>query len=117
LLFVVPLSQIPLDLYTPALPQMAIELHTSAEAMQNTVTAYMLGMALSFLPVGAVADARGRKPVLLTCLAVVFATSLVCALAGNVRCCSPRGWCRAPPLAPAWWCPTRSPPIATAAAN
>ncbi|MDT5136715.1 MAG: transporter, family, multidrug resistance protein [Mycobacterium sp.] len=84
LLFVVPLSQIPLDLYTPALPRMAIELHTSAEAMQNTVTAYMLGMALAFLPVGVVADARGREPVLLTCLAVVIATSLVCALAGNV---------------------------------
>lgn len=84
LLFVVPLSQIPLDLYTPALPQMAVDLHASNEAMQNTVTAYMLGMSLAFLPVGIVADARGRKPVLLTCLAIVIATSVVCALAGNV---------------------------------
>jgi MFS transporter, DHA1 family, multidrug resistance protein len=83
LLLVVPLSQIPLDLYTPALPQMAVDLHSSPAAMQNTVTAYMLGMSLAFIPVGVIADARGRKPVLLTCLAVVVATSLLCALAGN----------------------------------
>lgn len=84
LLFVVPLSQIPLDLYTPALPQMAIDLSTSAGAMQNTVTAYMLGMALAFLPVGIVADARGRRPVLLTCLGIGIVASLVCAIAHSV---------------------------------
>lgn len=84
LLFVVPLSQIPLDLYTPALPQMAVDLHASAAAMQHTVTAYVLGMSLAFLPVGVIADARGRKPVLLTCLTIVVAMSLVCALASSV---------------------------------
>lgn len=84
LLFVVPLSQIPLDLYTPALPQMAIDLHASAAAMQHTVTAYVLGMSLAFVPVGVIADARGRKPVLLTCLAIVVAMSVLCALANNV---------------------------------
>ncbi|MHA7650345.1 multidrug effflux MFS transporter [Mycobacterium sp. ML4] len=85
LLFVVPLSQIPLDLYTPALPQMADDLHTTTEAIQNTVTAYILGMAVAFLPVGIVADARGRKPVLAACLAIVVATGVVCALAGSVH--------------------------------
>jgi DHA1 family bicyclomycin/chloramphenicol resistance-like MFS transporter len=83
LLFVVPLSQIPLDLYTPALPRMAIDLHSSPSAMQNTVTSYMLGMSLAFIPVGVIADARGRKPVLLTCLAIVVGTSLLCASAGS----------------------------------
>ena len=44
LLLVIPLSQIPLDIYTPALPQMVLDLHSTAGTMQNTVTAYMLGM-------------------------------------------------------------------------
>ena len=43
LLIVVPLSQIPLDIYTPALPQMVTDLHSTSAAMQGTVTAYMLG--------------------------------------------------------------------------
>lgn len=84
LLLVVPLSQIPLDLYTPALPEMVVDLNASTAALQNTVTAYMLGMSLAFIPVGVIADARGRKPVLLTCLAVVVAASLLCAVAPNV---------------------------------
>src|ERR1700712_4180459 len=84
LLFVVPLSQIPLDIYTPALPQMVIDLHSTPAAMQGTVTAYMLGMSLAFIPVGVLADAWGRKPVLLTCLVVVVGTSLLCAVASNV---------------------------------
>ena len=84
LLFVAPLSQIPLDIYTPALPQMVIDLGSTSAAMQNTVTAYMLGMSIAFVPVGVVADALGRKRVLLSCLAVVVLTSLLCAVAGNV---------------------------------
>jgi DHA1 family bicyclomycin/chloramphenicol resistance-like MFS transporter len=84
LLMVIPLSQIPLDAYTPALPEMAIELGSTTTAMQNTVTAYMLGMALAFIPVGVIADAMGRKPVLLTCLSVVVATSLGCSISDDV---------------------------------
>jgi MFS transporter, DHA1 family, multidrug resistance protein len=84
LLLVAPMSQIPLDIYTPALPQMVIDLDSTSAVMQNTVTAYMLGMSLAFVPVGIVADALGRKRVLLTCLVVVGATSVLCAFAGSV---------------------------------
>lgn len=84
LLVVVPLSQIPLDIYTPAMPQMVLDLDTTAAAVQNTVTAYMLGMSLAFIPIGVLADAWGRRRVLLTCLAVVVLTSLVCATVGSV---------------------------------
>ncbi|MCZ4550939.1 multidrug effflux MFS transporter [Gordonia rubripertincta] len=84
LLMVVPLSQIPLDIYTPALPDMVVDLDSSNAMMQNTVTAYMLGMSLALIPVGVIADAFGRKKVLLSCLAIVVVTSLGCALAGSV---------------------------------
>ncbi|MET0704950.1 MAG: multidrug effflux MFS transporter [Mycobacterium sp.] len=84
LLLVIPLSQIPMDIYTPALPQMVLDLHSTSTAMQNTVTAYMLGMSLAFIPIGVLADTWGRKRVLLSCLGIVVATSLLCAIATNV---------------------------------
>ena len=84
LLLVIPLSQIPLDIYTPALPQMVLDLDASAAVVQNTVTAYMLGMSLAFIPVGLIADAVGRKRTLLTCLAILVVTSVGCALVQNI---------------------------------
>lgn len=84
LLLVVPMSQIPLDIYTPSLPQMVVDLQTSPAAMQNTVTAYMLGLAVGFIPVGVLADALGRRRVLLACLGVVAITSVLCAVATSV---------------------------------
>ncbi|MET0901222.1 MAG: multidrug effflux MFS transporter [Mycobacterium sp.] len=84
LLLVIPLSQIPLDIYTPAMPQMVLDLHSTPGAVQNTVTAYMLGMSLAFIPIGVLADAWGRKRVLLTCLAVLVVTGLACASVNGV---------------------------------
>ncbi|VBA43028.1 multidrug effflux MFS transporter [Mycobacterium attenuatum] len=84
LMFVVPLSQIPLDLYTPALPQMVVDLNASPTVVQQTVAAYLLGMSLALVPVGVVADALGRKPVLLTCVGIVVTTSVLCAVASSV---------------------------------
>jgi DHA1 family bicyclomycin/chloramphenicol resistance-like MFS transporter len=81
LLVVIPLSQIALDVYTPALPKMAVEFAASNDSVQNTVTAYMAGMAVAFIPVGLIADALGRKRVLLGGLGLVAAASTGCALA------------------------------------
>ncbi len=84
LLLVVPLSQVGLDIYTPALPQMVVEFAASNAALQNTVTAYMLGMSVAFLPVGLIADAVGRKRVLLAGLALLVVASIGCALARDL---------------------------------
>ncbi|MCS5732250.1 multidrug effflux MFS transporter [Herbiconiux daphne] len=76
LLGVIPLSQFPIDVYTPAIPDMIREFGTSATLVQNSVSAYVLGMAIGLLPVGIIADARGRKPTLLICLALLVVASL-----------------------------------------
>ncbi|WP_347335867.1 MFS transporter [Bradyrhizobium liaoningense] len=81
LLCVVPFSQIPLDAYTPGLPQMVVDLAADAASMQNTVTAYMLGMSLALVPVGIASDTLGRRNVLLAGLSVLIAMSIACALA------------------------------------
>ncbi|BBX59601.1 hypothetical protein MSHO_49460 [Mycobacterium shottsii] len=84
LLCVVPLNQIPMDAYTPALPQMETSIGATATALQSTVTVFMIGMALSYLAVGIMSDAWGRKPVLMGCAAALTVTSLACAAANNV---------------------------------
>jgi MFS transporter, DHA1 family, multidrug resistance protein len=84
LLLVSPLEQVAFDIYTPALPRIAEHFAASNTLVQNTVTAYVLGMALVVLPAGLIADAVGRKRVLLTGLGLMTLTSIGCALAGNL---------------------------------
>ncbi|HUO39788.1 MAG TPA: MFS transporter [Mycobacterium sp.] len=84
LLFVIPLSQVGLDVYTPALPKLVTEFAASNELVQNTVTAYMLGMSVAFIPIGLLADAVGRKRVLVAALGVVVVASLGCVFALNL---------------------------------
>lgn len=83
LLLVIPLSQLPIDIYTPAIPQMITELGASPTLVQNSVSAYVLGMALGLVPVGVLADALGRRPVLLSCLALLCASSVAIAFCGD----------------------------------
>jgi DHA1 family bicyclomycin/chloramphenicol resistance-like MFS transporter len=80
LLLLMPVSQVAVDAYTPALPQMVEELHSSNQFMQNTVTAFMLGMTVAVLPVGLIADALGRKRLVLAGLALMVVASIGCAL-------------------------------------
>jgi len=84
LLCIVPFSEIPMDIYTPALPAMVTELHSTNVWVQNTVTFYMLGMGLGLVPIGMLADAIGRKKTLLIFLGVLTVTSIACALANNI---------------------------------
>ncbi len=84
LLLIIPLSQIALDAYTPALPRMAADFGASNELVQNTVTAYMLGLSVAFIPLGLVSDALGRKRILLTGLGLLTVTSIGCALATGI---------------------------------
>lgn len=84
LIGVIPLSQFPIDVYTPAIPHMVEELGSTNTLIQNSVSAYVLGMSLGLLPVGIIADARGRKPTLLVCLALLVLASLAIAATSEV---------------------------------
>jgi MFS transporter, DHA1 family, multidrug resistance protein len=84
LVLVSPLEQVAFDIYTPALPRIAEQFSASNTLVQNTVTAYVLGMALVVLPAGLIADAIGRKRVLLAGLGLMTLTSIGCALADNL---------------------------------
>jgi DHA1 family bicyclomycin/chloramphenicol resistance-like MFS transporter len=75
---------ISLDLYLPALPQLADELGASASAAQLTITACLLGLALGQLVAGPLSDRLGRRRPLITGLVLYVLTSAACAFAPSV---------------------------------
>ena len=74
-----------LDLYLPALPQLADDLATSASAAQLSITACLVGLALGQLVAGPLSDRLGRRrPLVVGLLAYVLA-STACAFAPSVE--------------------------------
>lgn len=66
-----------IDMYLPAMPQMAGDLHVSAVAAGQSVSVFFLGMALGQLVAGPWSDRLGRKPLILGGLVLYLAGSAV----------------------------------------
>lgn len=56
------LGPLSIDMYLPALPQMANEFGVSTQMIANTLPAYFFGLAIGQLIYGPVSDRIGRKP-------------------------------------------------------
>jgi DHA1 family bicyclomycin/chloramphenicol resistance-like MFS transporter len=78
------LTPVSLDLYLPALPAIATDLHATAGAVQLTLPAFFVGLAISQLFFGSVADHVGRRPPLLCGLGLLMLGSVGCALSHGV---------------------------------
>ncbi|MGZ8068891.1 multidrug effflux MFS transporter [Aeromonas salmonicida] len=84
LVLLVLFSPLAIDIYLPAIPQMAEQLGTEVTLMQGTITWFLFSMGLGQLLVGPLADRYGRKPIALggvllyglSALAAGFAASL-----------------------------------------
>ncbi len=74
-----------MDLYLPALPQMAKTFSTSHAMVNLTLGAYMVAFAVGMLFWGPLSERTGRKPILFAALALYIAASLLCALAFNIE--------------------------------
>ncbi len=74
-----------IDMYLPALPTIAADLHATTAATQMTLTAFFVAFGLSQLVYGPVADMVGRKPPLYFGLVVFLAASIGCTLAPSVE--------------------------------
>lgn len=72
------------DLYLPALPLIAREFAAPLSAVQMTMSALILAFGLMQLVWGPIADRFGRRPVLLTSLALMVAASLGAAFASSM---------------------------------
>lgn len=83
LLLVVMTGIAPISLYilVPALPVLATTFGRDISIAQMTVSLYMVGIALSQLIMGPLSDKFGRRPVLLSGLALMVAASVACMFA------------------------------------
>ena len=74
-----------IDMYLPALPNLAKDLHSGPSMAQLSLTACLLGMALGQIFAGPVSDVRGRRGPLLIGLAFYVVSSLLCAFAFTIE--------------------------------
>ena len=74
-----------IDMYLPALPEVAADLGASAQATQFTLTAFFLAFGVSQLVYGPASDQFGRKPPLYVGLAIFLLGTLGCALAPTIE--------------------------------
>jgi DHA1 family 2-module integral membrane pump EmrD-like MFS transporter len=78
-------GQLAIDIYVPALPTMAQFFQTSPQAIQATVTGYVVAYACGQLVFGPLADAYGRKRMLVLGLALFTLGCLLSLSAGNLE--------------------------------
>lgn len=74
-----------IDMYLPAFDAIGTEFTVPPLAVQQTLSAYLFAYAFMMLWHGALADAFGRRPIILGGLAVYAVASLGCAIAGNIE--------------------------------
>jgi DHA1 family bicyclomycin/chloramphenicol resistance-like MFS transporter len=73
-----------IDMYLPALPQLGVDLGAPAAAVQLTLTACLVGLAVGQLVAGPLSDRLGRRRPLLVGISAYVVASLLCATAPSV---------------------------------
>lgn len=81
LAMLMPLS---IDMYLPAMPQIAHEFAVSAGSVQMTLNLYILGFAIGQLVYGPLADSYGRKPVIVLGTLIFACAAAACALSQTI---------------------------------
>ncbi|MGX7725564.1 multidrug effflux MFS transporter [Rhodococcus pyridinivorans] len=79
------LAPLAVDMYLPGFPDIAEEFGSTASAVQFTLTAFLIGMALGNLIIGPLSDRFGRRSSMLIGTAVCALASVACALAPTVE--------------------------------
>ncbi len=74
-----------IDMYLPAFPAIAADLQVPQSQIELTVSTYLLGLAISQLFYGPLADRYGRKKPLLAGLAIYILATIGCALASSAQ--------------------------------
>ncbi|MBG6120373.1 MULTISPECIES: Bcr/CflA family efflux MFS transporter [unclassified Sphingobium] len=79
------LGPLAIDLYLPAMPGMAREMAADSGAVQRTLSAFFLGLALAQIPLGTLGDRFGRRWPLIGGLILFILASTACALATSLE--------------------------------
>ncbi|WP_170366970.1 multidrug effflux MFS transporter [Ruegeria arenilitoris] len=78
------LSVLSLNMFLPSLANMAVDFRADYALVNLSIAAYLAVSAVLQLILGPMSDRFGRRPVLLTCMAVFVAASLGCVLAESI---------------------------------
>jgi DHA1 family bicyclomycin/chloramphenicol resistance-like MFS transporter len=78
------LAPMSIDFYLPALPHLTADLGADTSTGQLTLTACLLGIALSQVVAGSISDTLGRRRLVLIGLAAYGAVSALCAVAPSI---------------------------------
>lgn len=78
-------ASLSIDMYLPSFPTLEVDLRASASAVQFSLAAFFIGMALGQAFYGPLADRFGRKRPLYAGLALYVLASIGCALATNIE--------------------------------
>ena len=80
----VALGPLTIDMYLPALPQIAEDYSVSSSVVQLTLTGTLAGLALGQLVIGPLSDSLGRRRPLMAGIVVHMVASLICLFAPNI---------------------------------
>ncbi|MCG7488925.1 Bcr/CflA family multidrug efflux MFS transporter [Vibrio sp. Of14-4] len=78
------LTPLAIDMYLPAMPNLARDLGVAEGSVQITLTVYTAGFAIGQLIQGPLADSYGRRPVLIIGVALFAVASVMSALAEGI---------------------------------
>ena len=84
LIFLVVLPMLATDVYLPSLPQVATSLVADHATVMLTLTAYMVGYAISLIFSGIASDRYGRRVVIMLGVTIFCVSSLACAFAESI---------------------------------
>ncbi len=79
------LGPLSMDMYLPSMPAIGAALHASIPQVQLTISSYLLGFAAGQIVYGPVSDRFGRRPVILTALALYAVATVVCATTQSIE--------------------------------
>jgi len=74
-----------LDMYLPALPILADDLHTTTSYAQLSLTACMFGLAIGQIIAGPLSDMKGRRYPLIIGLLLYIASSILCIVSPSIE--------------------------------
>lgn len=78
------MSVLPVNIYLPALPNIADAFDASFALVNLSVAGYAVATALTEIVAGALSDRYGRRPVVLVSVSIFTVASIGCALAPNI---------------------------------
>lgn len=73
------------DLYLASMPDIGVSLHATPAQVQLTISFYLIGFAVGQVIYGPVSDRYGRKPVLLTAVAIYCIATISCIAATSIE--------------------------------